>query len=362
MSIEFQAVTYNNVLEGEKFERDDFGLASYLTETRKKALFANPNLKDYTECLMSLERVDGVIAGRSMLYPSKIVIDGEVAPCQSSTTLDVPEQFRHLGLGANLFYYLSRLTPYDYVLCSGISESALPLYKAMKYHILEFPRAMYLCDAYSLIEHYGFRGLLLKSTASVVNLFLRMRTQVLKRKSSRIIKKYDIRKESIIPEWVEDIVLHDGHKYLECHNREWMQWNLDYNFKGDNEDVQSFYSISFQGKPIGFFMTKERYRLDAGGKLKNIVLGAIVEWGSKDFSILDESDIVKMAFSTFSPQVDIIEYASANNNVISGMKKWGFIKHGNAHIAFKDKTKKCKDASDIHLWRVRYGYADVILT
>ena len=31
-------------------------------------------------------------------------------------------------------------------------------------------------------------------------------------------------------------------------------------------------------------------------------------------------------------------------------------------IGLKDKKKAYKDASDINLWRVRYGYADVILT
>ena len=40
----------------------------------------------------------------------------------------------------------------------------------------------------------------------------------------------------------------------------------------------------------------------------------------------------------------------------------GFIPHGFAHIGLKDKKKAYKDASDINLWRVRYGYADVILT
>ena len=35
---------------------------------------------------------------------------------------------------------------------------------------------------------------------------------------------------------------------------------------------------------------------------------------------------------------------------------------GCANITFKDKKKQYKDASDINLWRIRYGYADVLLT
>ena len=69
-----------------------------------------------------------------------------------------------------------------------------------------------------------------------------------------------------------------------------------------------------------------------------------------------------MAQTTFSREVDIVEAATANPATVEKMKVCGFISHGYAHIAFKDKKKKYKDASDINLWRVRYGYADVLLT
>jgi hypothetical protein len=159
------------------------------------------------------------------------------------------------------------------------------------------------------------------------------------------------------------MVLNDGHKYMEVHDHQWLQWNLDNNFKGDKEDVQSFYAVYKGGRPVGFFMTKERYRKEAGGKLKNIILSAIVEWGiDKDCKSLCESTLYKMAFSTFSSKSDIIEIATDDDITCSKMKKWGFIKHGFAHIAFKDRKKECQDAKDIKNWRIRYGYADVILT
>lgn len=361
-NIEFQAVSYDDVKNGIRFENDNYGLAAYLTKTRINTFFANPNLKDYSECLMSIERVNGIIAGRSMLFPSKVKIGEEIFPCQTSSTLDVPEEYRSLGLGANLFYFLSRLTPYDYVICSGISEMALPLYKAMKYHLFGFPRMMYLCDSRPLMESYGLKGVVLKMASGVINSVLRIKTKNLRRKSEKLSSRYKIVKDAIVPQWVDKMVLKDGHKYGECHDREWLQWNLDYNFKGDKEDIQSFYSIYYNERPIGFFMTKERYRKEAGGKLKDFILGAIVEWGSSDSSLLCEGDIVKLAFGTFSHDVDIIEFATCDMTTVKEMKKHWFIKHGYAHIAFKDKTKKLKDASDINLWRIRYGYADVILT
>ena len=109
-------------------------------------------------------------------------------------------------------------------------------------------------------------------------------------------------------------------------------------------------------------MTKERYRSEAGGRLHNFILGAIVEWGSYDESLLSESDLNLLALTTFTKEVDIIEFASADMDTINKMKLHGFIKHGDARIGFRDKKKKYKDASDIKNWRIRYGYADLILT
>ena len=149
---------------------------------------------------------------------------------------------------------------------------------------------------------------------------------------------------------------------MEAHDHKWLQWNLDCNFRGLPRDIQSFYIIKKGNEPIGFFMTKERFREKAGGALKNVHIGSIVEWGSKDEKKLGESEIYKMALTTFSADVDIIEAATADNDTVKKMKMCGFIPHGFAHIGLKDKKKAYKDASDINLWRVRYGYADVILT
>ena len=233
----------------------------------------------------------------------------------------------------------------------------------MKYHILEFPRMMLLCDTYPVIASMGLPLTLTKILSLLANIPLNLWNNYNIRRSKNLKKKFDVRKESIIPDWIDDMVLNDGHKYMEVHDKAWLQWNLDNNFKGDKEDIQSFYSIYKDGKPKGFFMTKERYRAEAGGRLKDFVLGAIVEWGiSKDSDTLSETMIYKMALSTFTNKVGIIEFATADNDTCRQMKMWGFIHHGYAHIAFKDRKKTCNDASDIDLWRVRYGYADVILT
>ncbi len=363
MEVTAKRYTYTEVKNGIVIEGDDYGLAAGLTETRKRTFFANPNQKDNSQYLLNLELVDGIVAGRSMMFETKIKVGNDYYPGLSGSTLDVPEDYRHSGIGADLFYFFSQGTAYQYNICSGISDMALPLYKALKYKILEFPRMMLLCDSKPIVESYGIKGILGGMVSSLVNIPIKFVNGLHKWQSKKIVKKFEIKKETVIPDWVDDMVLNDGHKYMEVHDKAWLQWNLDYNFKGDKEDIQSFYSIYKDGRPQGFFMTKERYRAEAGGKLKDFVLGAIVEWGiSKDCDTLSEAMINKMALSTFTDNVGIIEFATADNDTCRQMKRWGFIHHGFAHIAFKDKKKACKDAGDIELWRVRYGYADVILT
>lgn len=289
-------------------------------------------------------------------------VEDDIYAATSGTTLDVPVSMRHLALGADLIYYYALETNTKYVISSGISDMALPLYKKLRFHILSFPRMMLLCNARSIIESKGLSGLPLKILAGLINVPIKIFLSFLRWKSKNLLARFKVVRTTKIPNWVDDITVRDGHKYMEVHDCNWLQWNLDYNFKGDKNDIQSFYCIYKRNKPIGFFMTKERYRENAGGKLKNIVLGAIVEWGFYPHCELNEEIIYKMALSTFSKNVDIIEFASADVDTCKKMKNFGFIKHGDANIALKDKTKKCKDASNIDLWRIRYGYADVILT
>jgi hypothetical protein len=47
--------------------------------------------------------------------------------------------------------------------------------------------------------------------------------------------------------------------------------------------------------------------------------------------------------------------------VVKEMRKDLFLQRKMAHIMMKDKKKQFKDAVDINLWRVRYGYGDTIL-
>lgn len=362
MEIKQEYLSYQEIRNGTLIKGDDYGLASYLGPDRKASFLNNPNLHDESDCLLALVRVDGAVVGREMLYPTKIKAGSTIDFAQSCSALDVHADFQHLAVGADLFRYYTKSTKYNFVLCSGISEQALPLYKVWRYHILEFPRLMFLCRMDPIVRGLGISDFFSKLLSYIPNFLIKIPIVLNNYRSNNIRGSFVIQKETIIPDWVEKLTTDNKYKYMEVHDNAWLQWNLDYNFKNDPRNIQSFYSIYKGSEPVGFFMTKERFRESAGGKLKNTIIGSIGEWGAIDESGLSEDIIYKLAFSTFSKKVDLIELATTNKNVIKRMKCWGFLTHGFAHIAFKDKTKQFNDASNIDLWRVRYGYADVILT
>lgn len=358
-----QIITYQQLITGDYQVGDDpYGIASYvLTPSRIAAIKSCPFNTSEDTCAYYFVNVDGAVAARAQLFGTQFYVEGKVIPSGSGSSLETAEHFRHQALGAEVMLFTSTNDEYETFIASGISDMALPLYKKLRYYILEFPRIMQLRNAYSLLESKGMNGILLKVVSTLVNIPLKLFVAYSKQKGEKLWGKYQVEKVLTVPEWVDDIVLNDGHKYMEVHDHRWLQWNLDYNFRGLPQDTQSFYTIKKEGKPVGFFMTKQRFRKKAGG-LKNILVGSIMEWGTINEKQLSETDIYKMAQITFSKDVDIVEAATANPITVEKMKICGFIAHEYAHIAFKDKKKQYKDASDINLWRVRYGYADVLLT
>lgn len=343
--------------------KDTYDIASeVLDEYKIKVALSCPSIESDEAPAYYFETVDGVVAGRIQLLATRVKLGDKIEPCGSASALEVAEPFRKLALGLDIMSFFSFSVPYQYVIVSGLSGMALPLYKILKYKILEFPKIMFLNNSRCVLESKGIKGFILKIVSAFVNIPFGILKFKINSESNKLKKEFIIKEEKIVPTWVDDIVLNDGHKYMEVHDHKWMQWNLDHNLNGQARDKQWFYSIYRANRPVGFFMTKERYRETAGGILHNVLIGSIVEWGVVDGSLLSETEVYSLAFSTFNSDLDIIETATSDNSVVKKMKKKGFIPHGFAHIGFMDTTKRYKDAEDINLWRARYGYADVILT
>lgn len=361
MEFSSRVITYGDLRKGLHFDDDRYGIATYEYESRRKAFLANPHAGNDDDTFMYLVEADGVPVGRTMLFDTRLKIGDEIVPLFSGSGLEVAEDFRKYGFGGEIFAYGGTIKKRTRNLSAGISSMALPLYKRVKFKIFEFPKMLRLQNTKPVLEKYGVKGWANKILGGVTNGILHACYVLTASKEYCLKKQYSLEKVAIIPEWVEGIVMNDGHKYAEVHDCKWLQWNLDYNFKGHQRDIQSFYIIKKNNQNVGFAMTKERYRDTVQG-MTDVIIGSVVEWGSIDEKELSEADIYRLALSSFSKDVDIIEVASNNKATQRNLKKIGFIHHGDAHIAFKDRTKTLLDCSDASLWRLRYGYADVILT
>ena len=361
MEISSRVYNYSDLKKGIVCNHDDFGIFSKCTPSMRETLLNNPNLIDDSHPFMYLSTVDDVAGGIAMWFPTKLKAGNDIGNAEAGTTLEVYEEYRKLAIGADITVYPITSGSFNFLIYAGISEMALKLYKKLKFQIFEYPRAMRLLNSRPIIESIGLHGLLLKLSSFIINIGLKIYNTVIDLFCPSY-KSFRIEKLTSVPQWVDDIVLNDGHKYMEVHDYRWLQWNLDYNFYHKKGDLQSFYAVKQGDKPVAFFMTKERFRALAGGKLKNIITGSIMEWGISKESSLTEADLYTMAIKTFSKSVDIIEFATDDINTLRIMKRRGFLPHGYAHIAIKDLKKKYKDSEDMNLWRIRFGYTDVFLT
>ena len=354
-AMESYIVTYKELREG-GFTLPDGrpGLAaSGISPAMAEALAACPFVQDDTVAAY-LVLSDGAVVGKEVYFTTRIKLGDEILDAESASSLSVAPAYRQLAVGADIVmatFLRSRL-----FIGAGVSEMALPLDRKLKFHVLEFPRLMQLRNAKPLLaaRHLSWLG-------GVANLPLGWFHKLLLRKAGRLARKFRIEQVSTVPGWVDDIVLRDGHKYAECHDHKWLQWNLDHRFNDHPRNRQAFFCVFQDGEPLGFYMLKERFKEKAGG-LENVLVGSLVEWGSRDEGRLTESDLLLLSLRGFSPEVDIVETATADENAARSVRKYGFIPHGKANIVFKDRTKKYADAADMGQWRVRFGCGDVILT
>ena len=363
MNITNQIITYKDIEEGICIEGDDFGIASYTIQPAIRSTFlSNPFLEDKSSCMVYLSRVDGIVGGREMFFPTKTKICGQLFQSLSASSLMVEERFRALALGADISLFpFTTSRNNDFIVYAGISKMALPLYRKLKFYDLSTPLMWQPRRTDFLFERLGMRGFLFTLLKGIGNLILKPYISFTNRFAEfRRDNTITVEEMKTVPVWVDSIISADNHDYMEFHNREWMQWVLTHNFFGREKDKQAFYAIYKNGKEFAFFLTKERENSIPEKNIKRIVFGSIIEWGSLDEGIISEYDVYRIALSTFSDDVDIVEFTSADKKVVKKMRQIGFIQHGDSHIVVKSLGKKYPDLGLLEKWRIRLGYGDVM--
>ena len=360
MEIANQVVTYKQIREGYVIEKDDEGIAAYdVTPARRKVFLANPFLKDESKCMIYLSRVDGIVRGVVTFFPTQTKIGNGYIESVGASAMQVQDEYQEMALGTELVTYPFFNENNKMLVYAGFSSNALPIYKAMKFSIFEMPKMMQPISTRLIFARAGLEGILLDLATLVTSCVVRPYIALTKIGFHGLTKKYRVEKMEVIPDWVNEMVLNDGHKYTEVHNREWFQWNIDYCFLANPRNRQEFYAIYQNEKPVGFYMIKDRVRTLGGVKEHAMVFRSIVEWGSYDETKLSEYDIYRLALTNRPKDVKMIQVASFDKEVTRKMKRLGFLHHGFAYMGCRDLTKQYKDSKNPDLWRIRVGYNDV---
>lgn len=363
MEIELERLTYQEIIDGKDIEKDDYGnFRTSLHPLRKEILMSNPNLNDKSVALGYLSRVDGVIIGHVYSYPIKFKAGDEIIDGAGGTSLGVEKDFEKYATGADLVMAPLRDKRNKVLIYADFSADGIALYKALRFVDFAIPKMIQPHSSKFIFENYGFRGVWLRAAYKITDLILKPYISFSMWRLSNFSNKYKVERLTTIPEWIDDMVLNDGHKYMEVHDHKWMQWCVDHCFFKYPTIQNYFYAIyDDNGSPLGFFLNKERtYDIPSRG-ISSMSFGTIMEWGSRDEKILSELDITKIAASYFSQDIGAIQYCSNNITVLNTMRKFGFLHHNYHHIVFKDLTKKLKDAKEPNLWRLRFGYSDSIM-
>lgn len=360
-SVTYKSITYKQVREGINIPNDDYGIAAYtLTSARKKAFLENPFLTNYDTPMVVLGCVDDVVGGRAMQYPVLFKAGEDIVSCCSGSSLEVESKFRHMALATDIVLDPITNKRADTIIYSDFSEDGLKVYKALRFHLFAMRKFMQPRNMNFFCQMLGLHGISLRVVSTMANIFVKPTVMLMSLLFGRTKKGFSVEKLDIVPKWVDDIVLNDGHKYMEVHDHRWLQWNLDNMFHEGKRNINSFYAVLGNGIPVAFFMTKERQTSIKVRKIDNIITGKIVEWGIKKGVNLSESDIYKMALKTFSKDIDLVQTFTNDERTIKSLKKLCFFRHKEHYIAFKDLTKQYKDSKDPALWRLRYGYSDSI--
>lgn len=355
-------ISYKDLREFKYKSFDDpFGVVAFMTDHLRETLLACPNNEDETKTALYVMTDGNIAVGRLLEFETKIVIDGKIIPTQTGSSLFVEESYRPQGVGVDLLMAQKFSKDYDLKIGSLFSNMVVPMIKKIKYVLFDIPQYVMIRDTRPMIASFGIKGFPLKVCTAIANLPIVFMNTINGMKRRKLLKKFVIQKETIVPGWVSEMVMKDSHKYMELHNREWFQWNLDYNMNGYPGDKQSFYSVfDNAGKPMGFFMTKERFEKIAG-RYRNIIRGTIVEWCSANPNILSESDLNLLAISTFSPETFHILTVTTDDKTRKRLKRMSFMKHGILQMNLYDKKKQYPDIYNQDLWRLRYGCGNTII-
>ncbi len=363
-NIRFVNRTFGELERGERpTYKDPYRIMASLTEKMRDAVLHNPSGYRENEVCQILALDDDIVVGTVNPFSGRLLMNGEILKCQNASYLYAHEDYRKYNVGGDLFFLMSSLQSPHNGYFAGISKMAIGLYRALKFTIFEFPRLIYLRKSRSL-----FQALLHSESwwttpfICFVDIILRFHRIIIRCHNKLMYNGYIVEEVKTCPQDVERIVLQEKNKYMELHDKAWFDWSLNYSISEDERTIKRLYVVRKKGGIEAFFLIKQEFFKQASSRgFKNVYLGSVMEWGVDENSKLTEKDIVLLSISYFDSNVDGIQYASTDENVVRKLKKWFYVGIGNANIGVRIRSIKDASLKDATNWRIRLGGNDTVL-
>ena len=304
-------------------------------ELYREALLNNPYTKETsTACVIAV--VDDLIVGRHVMLNTKLKVGDETIDIKTGGGIQISSRFRGLGLGSRMMDEAMELEE------SNLYYGAL--YTRAAYDIIRKKDTMLEIPHYVKFIHKGIKRLL--------DLPVIFRRSILK-------QRFIVERLATVPQWAGEMAMNDGHKYMEIHTTEWLQWALDNIASGVPTDFNQFHAIYDKNhEPVGFFMTKVRTVKKNG---ETINLAYFSEWATSDYSQLNEVDLNILAIETVSSLVSRLWTIADNSSTGKALQRHGYKRRGWLAMSIRDRKHLYPDIGDVSQWRIRYGCCNTML-
>lgn len=306
--------------------------------------------------------VDDHDGGEEFVFPSKLLINGEVVDAYTGSTLYVSPEYRKYMLGLMLPEEMMSIPESGITYAAGCSKDARPVYrKYLKYTYFPLFRFVYIRKTRAVFDA-KVSGFLSKVLAPITDVFLVLIHSLHGLANVFRYRKFEVNIINNETELVliEDLIKRDKHKYQEFHNAEWFKWIKD--IPSNNKfNKQELFAIKCSGKLVAFWMIKTRFTANINN-YKNLVVGTITEWGTLDENLISERDICAIAIHHFPKYVDVIQTFSNDRHFVSRLP---FLckEKGESNVIvkiLKGYDNNCEDYKDISKWRLRPAMADTM--
>lgn len=326
-----------NELRQNDFSRfsDAEGILSSGLDLYRKALLDNPFSDDTsTACVLAV--VDNLIVGRHMMLNTKLKVGDEIIDIKTGGGGLVSSKCRGLGIGSRMINEAFELEESDLYYGASYTRAA--------YNIIRKKGGMLEIPQYVKFFHKGIKR--------VLDLPVIVRSAILKR-------RFTVERLTTVPQWASEMAMNDGHKYMEVHTTEWLQWALDNIATGVSTDYNQFHAIYDKNhEPVGFFMILIRTVTKDG---ETFTKANLAEWAMSDSSRLNDVDINILALDAVRSLVSRFWTITEKSSIGKALLRHGFKRRGWLAMHVRDKKHQFSDISDVSQWRIRYGCCNTML-